>query len=321
MIAGPSAAADPSRYMTAELITESGFPAPGSTILVGIRFDPRPGWHGYWSNPGDSGIAPSVRWTAPQGVTFGPLLHPAPSLLTANGVSSYVHDGPHVLLSRMSVPAAFAQGSPIPVVAELHWAACTADQCVPLHAELKLDLKAGDGAKGKGWPALRTAAARLPVAVPSGHFTRDKSLVRLVLPASVHLDPGSTHFFADEGDTFDSAKGHTELRDGMLTITGPAMAKLPRSIAGVATDGLNSYRIAFDRREKPFEPAKMPVSAAAAATAPSSNPADPLASSAPQSDTKSAGAAPNRKQMWIAILAAVFAVAGLFLTGRLAKRP
>lgn len=127
----PAVAADPARYMTVGLITESNVPRPGSTILIGIQFAPRPGWHGYWSNPGDSGIAPQVHWSAPKGVAFGPLMHPAPVLLTADGVSSYVHEGEHTLLSRVAIPSAFAPGTVITIVADLSWAACTATQCVP----------------------------------------------------------------------------------------------------------------------------------------------------------------------------------------------
>ena len=103
-----SAAADPTRYMPAELIAGTLDPAPGRTILVGIRMTPRPGWHGYWSNPGDSGIATTVRWSAPGGESFGPLLHPAPSLLSAGGVDSYVHEGEHILLSRRCAEIRYA---------------------------------------------------------------------------------------------------------------------------------------------------------------------------------------------------------------------
>ncbi len=46
-VAAPAhAAADPARYMPAELIAQSVTPIPGSRILVGFRMVPKPGWHG-----------------------------------------------------------------------------------------------------------------------------------------------------------------------------------------------------------------------------------------------------------------------------------
>ena len=199
---GAAPAADPARYMTAELIAASATPAPGSSsILVGIRMTPRPGWHGYWSNPGDSGIAPTVRWSAPKGVTFGPLLHPAPTLLTADGMSSFVHGGRHVLLSRLRIARSVAPGTAIPITAALSWAACTATQCVPLHATLSLQLAAGNGER----PGLagiercrRKAAAaggrrdirrRRKVAAPVHARAEDRSIGRPFLPRRARCFP------------------------------------------------------------------------------------------------------------------------------------
>lgn len=122
---------------------------------------PQPGWHGYWSNPGESGLAPTVRWTAPQVVRFGPLLHPAPTLLQSMGVVSYVHAGPHVLLSRVSISRSIAAGAAIPVTADVRWAACPKNQCVPQHVLFSLSRVAGDGAPSLDAGALEHALGAL----------------------------------------------------------------------------------------------------------------------------------------------------------------
>jgi DsbC/DsbD-like thiol-disulfide interchange protein len=247
--APPAEAADPARYMTAELIAESTAPLPGSTILVGIRFTPRPGWHGYWSNPGDSGIAPTVRWSAPEGVHFGPLLHSAPVLLTADGVSNFVHEDPHVLVSRMRIPASIRQGAAIPIAAELNWAACTATQCVPLHTTLTLQLAAGHGSKGGNWPDLNAAVLDLPRRAPAGTFVQDGRSMRFLVPATLDLDPRSTRFFPDQGGTFDTAAARVEQFDGSVTVKAPLVAHVSGSISGVLSDGRNAYRLSFTQAE------------------------------------------------------------------------
>jgi hypothetical protein len=35
----------------ASLLVGTSEPLAGSSILVGVRFQPAPQWHGYWSNP------------------------------------------------------------------------------------------------------------------------------------------------------------------------------------------------------------------------------------------------------------------------------
>jgi DsbC/DsbD-like thiol-disulfide interchange protein len=242
-----TAAADPERYMPVRLIAETQVPKPGSSILIGFRMTPKPGWHGYWSNPGDSGIAPTVSWSAPAGVTFGPLKHPAPTLLTGGGISSYVHEGEHILLSRMTVPRAIASGTPIPIVADLSWAACTATQCVPLHAKLTLDLRAGDGSPSENRAALRAAAERLPKSAPRGLFVENDKSLRLVLPKALALQPARTRFFAEQPGAFDTAAARSQLADGSLVLTGPVGSAEPDRMTGVVTDGRNAYRLTLVR--------------------------------------------------------------------------
>lgn len=270
-----AAQADPARYMDATLLAESGLPEPGSTILVGFRFTPRPGWHGYWSNPGDSGIAPTVRWTAPKGVTFGPLLHPAPTLISADGISSFVHEGPHVLLSRMSVDRSIASGTPIPVTADLSWAACTATQCVPLRATLTLQLVAGDGERGPAASALDAAARKLPRAVTGGTLVVDGNRLHLQLPESLSPNASTTRFFPDESGHFDAAAQAAAKRMISVAMKGEALG----SLSGVVSDGRRSYRLTFEPAPRP-ESAEEPKIAEAAATAEAAAPQVPDANNA-----------------------------------------
>lgn len=241
------AAADPARYMPAELIAESQTPKPGNTILVGFRMTPRPGWHGYWSNPGDSGIAPSVDWSAPQGISFGPLLHPAPSLISADGISSFVHEGPHTLLARMTIGRSVAPGTPMPIEAKLSWAACTATQCVPLHATFTLDLAAGDGTRSANAAALETAEHALPKTVAAGEFTVDGKTIQLTLPARLRLSSRTTRFFPDDNDSFETAAAR--IANGGRGIVAPFRAAPAKTMTGVVTDVHSAYRLAFKRVE------------------------------------------------------------------------
>jgi DsbC/DsbD-like thiol-disulfide interchange protein len=183
-VTGAAHAADPAKYMSAQLVADTQSPKPGGTILVGFSMIPQPGWHGYWSNPGDSGIAPSVRWSLPSGLSAGSLQHPPPKLLLADGLSSFVHTGPHILLTRIKVARSVAVGTRIPVQAELNWAACTESQCVPLHETFSLDLVAGNGTPGPYARSLADAQSRIPRSGFHGTFSTSGRQVRLAIPES-----------------------------------------------------------------------------------------------------------------------------------------
>jgi DsbC/DsbD-like thiol-disulfide interchange protein len=313
------AAADPARYMPAELIAESAAPRPGSTILVGFQMTPRPGWHGYWSNPGDSGIAPSVAWKAPAGVTFSRLLHPAPSLITAEGISSFVHDGPHILLSRMTIPRSLAPGTAIPITAQLNWAACTATQCVPLRATLSIELVVGTGAQGRDAPALRAAAAKLPRNAPAGSFTSDGKSLRLLLPASLRLDPRTTRFFPDDSARFATASARAGKAEGTIAITAPMTGEAADSIAGVATDGRAAYRLVF--RRAAIAAAAAPQRAEEADDSPAAQPAaapPPITSQPVRSAAERKPADDDRR--WMLAIAAMFLAAAALLLARRSRR-
>lgn len=244
------AAADPARYMPTQLIVESVQPRPGTTVLVGFRMMPRPGWHGYWSNPGDSGISPTVEWSAPPGVSFSPLMHPAPSLLVSDGIASFVHAGPHVLLSRMSVTRSVAPGTAIPLKAKLSWAACTASQCVPLQVTYTLNLNAGSGASENAASILRTALRRVPRSGPRGTYWRDRNSVHLAVPHALRLKASTVRFFPDENDTFATARAQVATDNGELTLIAPAATVRSKSLGGVLSDGRKSYRMVFDLVER-----------------------------------------------------------------------
>src|ERR1700751_1961334 len=75
-----------SRHLTVSLVADQASVSPDASHTavpphVGRLFDLKPDWHVYWTNAGDSGEPPAVKWTLPEGVTVGPLQFPAPKRL------------------------------------------------------------------------------------------------------------------------------------------------------------------------------------------------------------------------------------------------
>jgi thiol:disulfide interchange protein DsbD len=82
----------------AALLTDVSQVKPGDSFRVGVRFRMDPGWHIYWKNPGDSGLASEIVWDTP-GTTVGELQWPTPiTFRTPDGfITSYGY-GEEVLL-------------------------------------------------------------------------------------------------------------------------------------------------------------------------------------------------------------------------------
>lgn len=233
------------RHIAAQLVTETHNPAPGTSFDVAVIMRPQPGWHGYWQVPGDTGLSPRVDWNAPQGVEFGALRHPAPELLMVAGIANYVHAGTHVLLSRVTVPANMAEGTPLALEANLEWLACSDRLCVPESDTLRLELTVGNGEPGSDAPIVRNARDQLPKPFSgAAHLRRDAGRVILVLRPAPAIDASRVRFYSDDEDVLlniDAQEGR--VRQGILEINlGLRNARADR-ISGVLTDGRHSYQL------------------------------------------------------------------------------
>lgn len=247
-VALPAAAAAARPYhIDARLVTETAAPKPGRIMLVGLQMVPQPGWHGYWSNPGDSGLAPTVTWSAPHGVHFGPLQHPAPTLMQVSGLASYVHAGPHVLITRVRLDSSIPIGTALPITADVHWAACSANLCVPQKARLTVRLKAGRGTPSPEAALLRQAIAAEPKTIAPGTFRLERGQIVLQVPASARLNPRRTRFFPDDNGYWDPLKARV-VSHARLQLASPLTGKVPDRVNGVLSDGSSAYQIRFRRQ-------------------------------------------------------------------------
>ena len=248
VVIGAPSTARANAHAEVSLLSETDQPRPGSTFVVGIRIVPAPGWHSYWSNPGDSGIAPTIQWKAMPGVQFGPVLHPAPTLLKVAGITSYVHSGEHILLARVRADLTLKRGTLLPIAARLTWATCSESLCVPERTPLSLNLRVGDGIPNASANGLRLAVQRLPHRLAEGVFRTRGGLVWMEVPKAALVDPALAIFFPTENGWFASSTIHVRVVGRKAQIVGRLIGSAPSRISGVLADRkgryLLSYRIA-----------------------------------------------------------------------------
>ncbi|CAH0352255.1 MAG: thioredoxin family protein [Sphingobium sp.] len=227
--------------IAARLEAESATPAPGKTLTIAFVMTPKPGWHGYWENPGDAGIGMTVKWTLPSGVTAGPLRHPVPETLIISGLMNYVYEGRYAILVTLNIPATMKPGDLLPIRARGDWLACTREICVPGGGDLSLDLVVGDGNIA---PASRAAfdgyRARLPRALGSeARYAIQNGQFRLAIPYPAASPIADAYFFPSKDGALAYASPQKVSRNGdtLIIEAKAAGTSAPATVEGILRTG------------------------------------------------------------------------------------
>jgi thiol:disulfide interchange protein len=191
LLAAPAHAAN---NIAASLVPESRTVAPGTSVTLALVMKPKPTWHGYWKNPGDSGIETAISWQLPPGVQAGPLQYPVPHRLVIADLMNYVYKGDYAQLVEIAVPAGIAPGTRLPLRARVDYLACTDEICVPESAEVAVELEAGPaGARDPAFEGYRQA---LPKPLGSdGRFALAGNRFRLAVPIPAALEVSDVYFY------------------------------------------------------------------------------------------------------------------------------
>ena len=159
------------KHLKAELVSEYQQVMPGQQLWLALHFIPDEHWHTYWQNPGDSGLATSISWQLPDGVTVGDIQWPTPQAFSIPPLMNYGFEGPTVLLSQLTVPADF-RGDQLSIRARADWLVCE-EICIPADAEFALTLPVGQAAvlSDSATAVVASGNSKLPIPLTvSGSF-------------------------------------------------------------------------------------------------------------------------------------------------------
>jgi thiol:disulfide interchange protein DsbD len=147
----PVLAQDGPSHVKAELFSERAV-EPGKPLTVGVRLTMSDGFHTYWRNPGDSGLATTIQWK--RGLKAGEIQWPYPERLADSTGAAYVYNKEATLL--IDIPG---YDGKFPIAAKVGWLECK-DVCVPGEAEVTL-------AAAPRPKEIAAARAKLPKPLPS----------------------------------------------------------------------------------------------------------------------------------------------------------
>lgn len=210
----PAAAQD--NNVPGRIVAETLSPAPGQTVTLAFVFEPKPGWHGYWENPGDAGLGLQLEWTLPAGVRPGPLRYPVPKPLLIGGLMNHVYEAPHAMLVDLVLPAALPKGTELPIRVRGNWLGCTDTICVPQQGDFAVDLRSGDGRIEKARRAeFDRWRAALPVPLDQpGRFSVDGKRYRVAIPFPQNAPIDRPYLFALTNGAIRHAAPQTARRNG-----------------------------------------------------------------------------------------------------------
>ena len=208
---------------------------PGGEAELAIHMRTKPGWHGYWLNPGDAGLPMSVEWILPPGWSVGPMRYPVPSKLLIADIVNYVYEADYAILLQLKVPAGITGSHDIS--AKMRWLACTDKICVPESGSVSLSVPTGGMAMSDGrFNEWRRALPR-PLASPAT-FERAGDKLRLAIPLPASADIGEPYFFSAEDGPIDYAASQKFTRKGDVLVAELKRRRgEPASISGVLALG------------------------------------------------------------------------------------
>ncbi len=175
-----------SGLVQAQLVAETSTLQRGKSGWTAVHLKMRPGWHTYWRNPGDSGLATTIKWTLPRGVSASPIVWPRPDKFMARTIAGYGYAGDVALLSTISVPTQLASKN-ITIGAVVSWLACE-QVCIPGSQQLHITLPVSDAVPTADRAAKTLFAEtrqRIPQRAPfAATFDLSEQQLRLSVPRS-----------------------------------------------------------------------------------------------------------------------------------------
>lgn len=142
-----------------ELVADKQALVAGEQQWLGVRLKMAEHWHVYWTNPGDSGLPPTVAWSLPEGTTLGDMQWPFPQSLPFDFLTNYGYEREVIL----PVPVTYTgDADSVTITGEVDVLVCK-DICIPESDTVSITLPVADSAADStDATAIEAALARVP---------------------------------------------------------------------------------------------------------------------------------------------------------------
>tara|TARA_B100001059_G_scaffold93153_1_gene92316 strand:+ start:55682 stop:57736 length:2055 start_codon:yes stop_codon:yes gene_type:complete len=246
------------KHIKAELVSEYSVVTPGQTFAMLLHFEPDPGWHTYWQNPGDSGLPTIISWQLPGTMQAGEIQWPTPQAFVIPPLVNYGFAGQTLLLSDLTLPADYAQDT-VTIQADVDWLVCE-EVCIPADASFELTLPVASQSElaVSQQPLFSSARASLPITTDIlGDYAISGGAFSAQLSAALPQPPVA--FFVAGGELVDHAasqqiitqEGSVLLQQALNTYFTEAPFAVEIVLVDTAGQG---YSVSFQQRQQDAVP-------------------------------------------------------------------
>jgi thiol:disulfide interchange protein len=247
LIAGPALFADDASPIKAHLSTDHTTIVSGQEFRLLLEVELAEGWHAYWKNPGDSGMAPSINWQLPEGWTVTHTEWPTPERFESEDTVTYGYSHKVPFLITVNAAAALPE-NPVEIHANIQWIVCSSETCLPAKTPVKIQIQVGNKKEPRLELKQRFDEVKdaMPKVLPNHLVEHRVGAIVVSFPDEIALND-STHFFPE-------TKGYKKLPK---VLKNNKSVEIPRtdegSLKGVLVMGNKAYTMDFPPYEAETE--------------------------------------------------------------------
>jgi DsbC/DsbD-like thiol-disulfide interchange protein len=151
------------QHVHLQLLSDVSAIAPGKPFHLGVKLTIDPGWHVYWTNPGDAGLPTRVTFTAPGGFTVADVQFPTPTRIEDPGnIVMFGYENSVLLTAIVTPPAQLSQDFSGKFNVSASWLVCS-DVCIPGKGEDSINLPMSVTAAPANADLFDSSARQIPV--------------------------------------------------------------------------------------------------------------------------------------------------------------
>ena len=201
-----------SHHTQVKLLLSADTARPGDTVWAGVDLKMEPGWHTYWKNPGDAGMATQIKWQLPPGISAGETEWPLPEKFPPIEVTTYGYTNEVMLLVPLTIETNFSANQ-IDLKANVSWLECK-EVCIPANQDVEATLNIGSETKASADAAtIELWKSKAPQTngfqfqawweMPTNADTRPLIINYGPMAAEKNVPYDSVDFFPDASDNFE----------------------------------------------------------------------------------------------------------------------
>ena len=192
-ITAKNTASDSHSQATLSATVNTVRPGHGFTLLFHLRM--RKGWHAYWKNPGDSGLAPSFKWQLPPGFRVGKIQWLPPERIKLGPLTNFGYKNDAYYLIPISSRHKVYGQHILKVKAD--WLVCD-QECVPQTSTLSIPINIGRyDQPSTSEKLIKLLRKKLPKTVtqPISYVMSDQHITLRIPDSLLTIKPNQAVFF------------------------------------------------------------------------------------------------------------------------------